>query len=606
MCEENTILNVYVFRRGFATSQPRQSPFRRRAASASASPSSQNKRLTTVSDERTLIIRIHKMARLTTFIRVWFIGLLLAEKASAQEKCFDAPPLEIENKHFFTLDGAFVPIRGIAYYPRPNAGPNDKNNIDFYTEEYRHMWERDVSRLRELNVNAIRIYAVDPGKNHDAFMCACKSAGIYVIIGLGANCANCSITSAPAPACYPPELKTRGEFIISVFSKYTNVLGFSAGNEVGLLFDALNEPERNGPCQKKSIRDMRAFIQSCSTMRKIPVGLAVADVERELNAAYYGCRSDPDDNLENAEWYGINTYQHCNSLQTNPQELTGFQNLLRDFSQIGLSIPVVLAEYGCINESFLTTGGFEDQRTFLQVETLFSPVYLQEFTGGFVFEYSIERVNAMSPWPFEEFGSGRYGVGYFAPENCDDINITCSYVPTPEFENLSAAYAAVSVNTPPASSARSEVTECPEQFPALSSFDWSSDSVISRQCPQPVTVSCPVVPGCGSTMSPNTTLTAIPTSPISDSPSQIPSTPLPTISTALPTASTRVTTSPQPTDGIPLDAPSAAPSNRTPTQKPVLRSLPPFPSNSLTVGSSGKQRNYLESSFAFLLVAWFL
>ena len=85
---------------------------------------------------------------------------------------------------------------------------------------------------------------------------------------------------------YPVALKTRGEFIISEFARYDNVLAFSAGNEVSL---SAVSPLGNVACQKQFIRDMRAFIQKCSsTVRHIPIGLAIADVDREMKALYYG------------------------------------------------------------------------------------------------------------------------------------------------------------------------------------------------------------------------------------------------------------------------------------------------------------------------------
>jgi hypothetical protein len=132
----------------------------------------------------------------------------------------------------------------------------------------------------------LRVYAVNPGLNHDGFMCALQAAGIYLIVGLAADSPDSAITSAPAPDCYPAALKTRGQFIISEFARYDNVLAFSAGNEVALIAGASGV---NEPCQKKFIRDMRAFVQKCSTtVRHIPIGLAIADVDREIKALYYG------------------------------------------------------------------------------------------------------------------------------------------------------------------------------------------------------------------------------------------------------------------------------------------------------------------------------
>jgi len=107
----------------------------------------------------------------------------------------------------------------------------------------------------------------------------CSKEGGY---GLAAGCENSAITKDPAPACYPGELKTRGQFTIDEFARYNNVLAFSAGNEISLSAGSVSA---NGACQKQFIKDMRTFICDCSnTIRPIPVGLAIADVEREEKA----------------------------------------------------------------------------------------------------------------------------------------------------------------------------------------------------------------------------------------------------------------------------------------------------------------------------------
>ena len=112
--------------------------------------------------------------------------------AALGQTCGDhfAPPAVVHGKKFFSsYSGEYLAIKGISYYPRPNEGElTVTNSIDFFTEEFRHIWERDIEHFKDLGVNAVRIYAVDPSKNHDAFMCALREAGIYAIIGLAADC----------------------------------------------------------------------------------------------------------------------------------------------------------------------------------------------------------------------------------------------------------------------------------------------------------------------------------------------------------------------------------------------------------------------------------
>lgn len=113
-----------------------------------------------------------------------------------------------------------------------------------------------------------------------------NAAGIYVIIALAHACPTCAVTGDASPDCYPPELKTQGQQVINAFAKYSNTLAFSAGNEVN-HFAPLDHAEWNAPCQKKFLRDMRAYLDSCSDLRKVPIGLVSADTERKALAKYY-------------------------------------------------------------------------------------------------------------------------------------------------------------------------------------------------------------------------------------------------------------------------------------------------------------------------------
>ena len=310
-------------------------------------------------------------------------------------------PIIIKGYKFFnSRTGENVLIKGIDYYPRPNEGVLNQNSVDFFTEEYRHIWERDIKEFKELGLNAIRLYAVDPDEDHSAFMCALDEAGIYVLVELASgSCPLCAILKTEAPHCYPPYLKTRGEAVIKEFSKFTNTLAFSAGNEVNHFVPLGEPPQWNAPCLKKFVRDMRAYISRCDhNIRHIPVGLIMADSDRDENTLYYNCQSDEKDELENAEWYGINTYVYCNGTANLFDEALGFKTLMDSFESYKYSIPAILTEYGCLSKTFPTIDGYVGQRSFNQAKWLGLHEVQDQFVGGFAFEYSMESANAQTPY----------------------------------------------------------------------------------------------------------------------------------------------------------------------------------------------------------------
>jgi 1,3-beta-glucanosyltransferase GAS5 len=394
---------------------------------------------------------------MNTLGRLLFLCVLVAPLALAQ-LTYECPnsktnPLVRKGKRFYdSVTGAYFPIKGVAYYPRPNDGELSGNpSVDYYTEDYRVRWEEDIEHFKNLNINALRIYAVDPSQWHESFMCALQEAGIYVIIGLLASCLDCGIgaksTNDSPPLCYSQTLKERGQFIITTFSKYANTLAFSAGNEA-TIFAA--DRMSNAPCQKKFIRDMRHFVNSCSAdsdialtptlARQVPIGVVGWDNDdiTRTQTEYFGCQTDPNDPLEPFEWYGINTYRHCDANAESVADLAGFERLKDMYIEMNMDVPIVLAEYGCRAKGFPTltsenTGEeFDSQRTWLQLDMLYStPEYLDVFAGGTAYEFSAEKVVVDrsldgNPWPYYGFMSLNFGMGYMYPEDCDNIQTMCS------------------------------------------------------------------------------------------------------------------------------------------------------------------------------------
>ena len=68
------------------------------------------------------------------------------------------PPLTLQGKRFYdSSTDQYVPIQGIAYYPRPNAGElASENNHDYLTDDFQTRWEADIAALQTLGVNAVR------------------------------------------------------------------------------------------------------------------------------------------------------------------------------------------------------------------------------------------------------------------------------------------------------------------------------------------------------------------------------------------------------------------------------------------------------------------
>lgn len=383
------------------------------------------------------------------------------------------PPLTIYQKHFYAIDGTFVPLHGVAYYPRTNAGSLNLPSLDLYTNDFANIWERDLPILASLNTNVIRIYAVDPSQNHDNFMKRCDELGLYVIVELGAPCEHCAITGDAPPTCYPTTLKTRGQFIINTFTRYDNVAGFSAGNEVGTFLSTTTivvDSLINAPCLKKFIQDMQDYMASCSTLRKVPVGFAMADLDRITKLQYYGCGNQP------ADWIGINTYLHCNGNDTDPAQLPGYNDLLLDLQELQLPMPLVITEFGCLSDSFPTVNGFPGQRTFVQVATFAMTNFSQELAGNIAFEYSYE-VNATV--------AKNYGLGALVPSDCNDVSIPCTYQPYPQFSFLQEAYSKFDPPHPQPLN-RGPLTCNETILKQVDNFDWSeTDAVNSLQCPAP-------------------------------------------------------------------------------------------------------------------------
>eukprot|EP00644_Phytophthora_capsici_P019443 jgi/Phyca11/537855/estExt2_fgenesh1_pg.C_PHYCAscaffold_4030001 len=246
-------------------------------------------------------------------------------------------------------------------------------------------------------------------------MCACSDAGIYVLVGMAAPCENCSILDALPPKCYPDEMFTRAQMVYNSFAIYDNTLGFSVGNENNLQRSKEPGGIQTAPCVKALLRDTRNYAASCaSSLRQVPIGLDNADIQpREMFLSYYDCSID-DNEFTRAEWLGYNHFYDAKWMNQE-KEMTA------------------------------------------------------EIVGGNVFEFVTELHNTVAKKVTKTSDTGRYGIGFFSPDNCDHDKVPCEFNKYPEYDNLKKAYntkISSSVTFDNYSPERTAILECPKNITA--------------------------------------------------------------------------------------------------------------------------------------------
>ncbi|KAJ9058588.1 1 3-beta-glucanosyltransferase gel4 [Entomophthora muscae] len=258
---------------------------------------------------------------------------------------------------FDSVTGEQFYVKGIAYQPGGQA------NVDVLTNG--KACERDVKYLKELGVNTVRVYGAQPGKNHDACMAALEKGGIYLMLDL------------PIPdksikrdmPRYDVEILKHYMGNVDAFSKYSNVLGFVAGNEVT---NDIKTTEASAHI-KAAIRDTKAYIAKRGL--KIPVGYVDNDdpAIRKNIQDFFNCGTKE----ERADFYGINIYSWCGESSF---EKSGYKERTAELKDYG--IPVFLAEYGC---------NVAATRPFNEIDSIYGSDMQDVFSGGFVYEYSYEE-----------------------------------------------------------------------------------------------------------------------------------------------------------------------------------------------------------------------
>ncbi|KAI5248421.1 hypothetical protein E4T42_05658 [Aureobasidium subglaciale] len=273
----------------------------------------------------------------------------------------DVDPIVIKgSKFFYKTNGTQFFMRGVAYQE------DVQNTTDTsYTDPLADasICSRDIPYLKALRTNTIRVYAIDPTKNHDDCMNMLADAGIYVVSDLSAPDQSIN-RNDPA---WNDDLYERYVSVVDALAPYSNTLGFFAGNEVSNSKNTTNA----SAFVKAAVRDTKAYIAS-KGYRQLGVGYATSDDSdiRVNMADYFDCSSDT---ALNIDFWGYNVYSWCDP--SSYQE-SGYAARTEEFSTY--SVPVFFAEYGCNTVR---------PRTWGEVEALYGSDMTEVWSGGIVYMY---------------------------------------------------------------------------------------------------------------------------------------------------------------------------------------------------------------------------
>lgn len=260
---------------------------------------------------------------------------------------------------------------------------------------------RDVPFLKDLQINVVRTYVVDPYQDHSECMAVFSQAEIYVIADLMAP-------GYMIPAVDPvwnSVLYNRYISVIDTMHNYSNLLGFILGDDV---INGIGQ-DSSGPYVKAAVRDMKAYIRD-RNYRPIPVGyvsslyyniddrhvlpttipitspdpikfavpIDVVNVAVRTSTSvaptdipdYLNCGTKKDDNID---FWGANIRSWCTSSNYTS---SGYANATSNFSSF--SVPVFLAAYGCPTAS---------SRDFSEIDTIYGHLMSSVWSGGITYQY---------------------------------------------------------------------------------------------------------------------------------------------------------------------------------------------------------------------------
>ncbi|WVR09251.1 hypothetical protein IAU60_006316 [Kwoniella sp. DSM 27419] len=343
------------------------------------------------------------------------------------------PKITRTGKYLYDESGSRFYIKGVAYQPQAQlAAASEANSANGGFPEPSSYFDplsspqnctRDVPYLKQLGVNAVRVYSVNSTLNHDQCMKTLSDAGIYLLLDVSLPLNGSIDRSSPS---WSTNLLNEYIATIDAFRNYDNVLGFNIGNEVITVAANTNA----APYVKAAARDIKAYLKSVNSNALVGYSATDGDADfRNSLADYLTCGND----TITVDLYGLNNYEWCGDQNLNS---SNWNTITQGFSDI--PVATYMSEFGCI---------FRPPRLWTEVAALFSSPVSDVFSGGMAFSY----------FPT----SDGYGMVTISADG-NSVNTS------DDFTRLGAQYNATN---PPNSPAKSSVTAgtstCPDESAAL-------------------------------------------------------------------------------------------------------------------------------------------
>ncbi|CAE6424031.1 unnamed protein product [Rhizoctonia solani] len=302
------------------------------------------------------------------------LGRLFALAACALPLVSALPKIHAKGKYLYDESGNRFYIKGVAYQEAGELGPETEANAanGGYPEPTTYIdplalptsCARDLPYLKQLGVNAVRVYSVNSQLNHDECMAALDGAGIYTIIDLSLPL-NGSINRA-APS-WTTNLQSLYTDTIDAFAKYNNVLSFNVANEVINLANNTH----TAPFIKAAARDIKAYLKSKGSSALVGYSTVDASAIRDNVVQYLTC--DKEETSVDTQIVGLNTYRWCGADDISS---SGYNQITELFQNV--PVPSYLSEFGCQKEL---------PRLFTEVAALYSDAMTSVWSGGVAFSY---------------------------------------------------------------------------------------------------------------------------------------------------------------------------------------------------------------------------